>query len=274
MKGRVGLALLAVAGLVFGAVQLRASASTPCFTGGYGVQAVYVGSNLAGAAPQIQEQITVMDTAMWDSSNGERAIRWVTDESCVPIIAEATTTNPDSIQTVITELGQQGYNLPNRRYLVFAEPSVYCGISQLGSPTYPNGSLVGIVGSGCWAGERSTALHELMHMLGAVQPTAPHADGSGHCTDDADLMCYAYTTPCPPEQERLLDCNDDDYFDVTGTLDPALNTANSLYLYPNAAPSPSPSASVSPSPTVSPTPSPVPSPSPSCRPRGNSGKCK
>jgi hypothetical protein len=64
-------------------------------------------------------------------------------------------------------------------------------------------------------------LHEVTHTLGAVQLSAPHSTGGGHCEDGADVMCYSESNPgdrritaCPDTGEVLvrLDCNKDDYF--------------------------------------------------------------
>lgn len=87
--------------------------------------------------------------------------------------------------------------------------------------------------------------HELAHMLGAVNQAAPHSDGSGHCTDEYDAMCFG-----PPDGpvtcgdpnvgstflqfKVLLDCNQDDYFAVAPPAGSYLannwNTYNSSYL--------------------------------------------
>lgn len=60
-------------------------------------------------------------------------------------------------------------------------------------------------------------LHELLHTMGAVQDSAPHATGAGHCNDGADVLCKQdegprsdYDTVCG---SRRLDCGSDDYFD-------------------------------------------------------------
>jgi hypothetical protein len=62
----------------------------------------------------------------------------------------------------------------------------------------------------CW---QYAELHEILHDLGAVQPDAPTPSAAGHCTDEADVMCYddgsgptVVTTVCPPEHEALVDC--------------------------------------------------------------------
>jgi hypothetical protein len=64
-------------------------------------------------------------------------------------------------------------------------------------------------------------LHEVTHTLGAVQDSAPHSTGAGHCVDENDVMCYAdggpnnaLTTLCgspfSPTSEAF-DCGLDDY---------------------------------------------------------------
>ena len=80
-----------------------------------------------------------------------------------------------------------------------------------------------------------------MHALGAVMPTSPHSTILGHCTDDADRMCYkdapghqASTTSAPRAEEALFDCRKDDYFNASpapaGYLAGHWNTARSAFL--------------------------------------------
>lgn len=79
----------------------------------------------------------------------------------------------------------------------------------------------------------TTALHELMHTLGAVQPCAPHSTPGAHCYDDVDVMCYddddnGATYPmwnrCSP---GTIDCGDDTYFDALAeTNEPLYNVWN------------------------------------------------
>ena len=68
-------------------------------------------------------------------------------------------------------------------------------------------------------------LHEVFHILGAVQNGAPNSTGWLHCNDAQDVMCYRDSSDprsdqravCPPLTEGLftqwVDCNRDDYFD-------------------------------------------------------------
>ena len=57
-----------------------------------------------------------------------------------------------------------------------------------------------------------TVLHEVAHMLGAVQDGAPHATPDGHCDDAAeDLMCVA--GPASGLAAGTVDAGSDDYWD-------------------------------------------------------------
>jgi hypothetical protein len=87
----------------------------------------------------------------------------------------------------------------------------------------------------------------MAHTLGAVQSSAPHTSGAGHCVDEQDIMCYAdggpnqglLSTVCnvgasPFDFAELFDCNQDDYFDPTPAPGSYLathwNTFDSIYL--------------------------------------------
>ncbi|HEX8120773.1 MAG TPA: hypothetical protein VF549_05835 [Solirubrobacteraceae bacterium] len=84
----------------------------------------------------------------------------------------------------------------------------------------------------------SVMLHEIAHNLGAVQWTAPHSSHYGHCTDGADVMCYAdgpgvtMTYPCAYIAgviDETLDCGGDDYFNPTPALDSYLDRSWNVY---------------------------------------------
>ena len=93
----------------------------------------------------------------------------------------------------------------------------------------------------CWGRGGTGALvelHELTHLLGAVNLSAPNSNGFGHCTDDLDLMCYGEqgVSPVPrcAVKVELLDCGADDYFNARPSAGSYLsthwNTANSRFL--------------------------------------------
>jgi hypothetical protein len=87
-----------------------------------------------------------------------------------------------------------------------------------------------------------TLLHEVSHTLGAVQSQAPHGTGRGHCTDGADIMCYADGGPRDRQLRRCgalrgpfsaqYDCNGDDYFNPQPAVGSYLASHWNLYNSP------------------------------------------
>jgi hypothetical protein len=168
-----------------------------------------------------------------------------------------------NFSTMVSELHSLGYTRTDRKYLVWSDANVYCGISELyiddsGNPApganYNNGNAyiqgsIGRVDNGCWGLTNMVEAHELSHLLGGVQPTAPHATPGYHCRDESDRLCYAdgsTSAPmqqvCPASHEALYDCNHDDYFSTDppagSYLSSHWNTASSAFL--SSQPSPAP----------------------------------
>lgn len=192
---------------------------------------------------------------------GVRHVRWVTDTQCrldVDVVA-LPSGSLASIGTMRSALQAMGYDSASRKYLVWADASVYCGIGYIYRDDSPQGdgtvnandgkyAMYARVDSGCWGLQNSVEAHELMHNLGGVQASAPHATNGSHCTDNADRMCYndgklkagqAMLTLCASTQERFLDCNHDDYYSTSPKAGSYLathwNAASSRFLFATAA---------------------------------------
>lgn len=186
---------------------------------------------------------------------GERHIRFVHDANCVPSVLDVTLTptGDDNLGNTQTDLAALGYNLANRKYMVFVDANVYCGIGNIKNDDSPGagnlnngGPSYGRTDAGCWGG--SVPAHELMHNIGGVQLSAPHSSGGWHCTDEYDRECYsdspyypAMTYPCTdPAHDQIFDCNHDDYFHTSPSggsyLATHWNAANSEYLVAGAQP--------------------------------------
>ncbi len=186
-----------------------------------------------------------------------RNLRWVHDANC-NIVVERVTLTPtgdDYFNNTMSELKAQGYTSTDRKYQIWMDAEIYCGLSTVRGDDQPGqanlnngGPSFSRTDAGCWGRESSTEAHELMHALGAVQYTAPHqsSSGQGHCRDEWDRMCYqesvndVMTYTCPNANDFLFDCNHDDYF-YAGTppagnyLATHWNTANSLFFIENIA---------------------------------------
>lgn len=115
---------------------------------------------------------------------------------------------------------------PGRDYLIYSPDFTGCGTANVDPDSNPDPSRnannfdakYAVIGhlSGCFTGH--VVLHELSHTLGAVQLGAPHSTGGWHCTDGADVMCYADGGPTDTQHTvcgaERYDCGQDDYFAV------------------------------------------------------------
>jgi hypothetical protein len=270
--------------------------SAPCFGDGVSgnrVQAVYAypadgPDNYGGVAPLIRRWAAIVDQVFNDSAaetGGVRHIRFVTDADCrvdvakVPLSSEGVA----SFGGTANDLAAQGHNRADRKYLVWADSYVMCGMAEVmadersTADNAHNGyfPMIARVDRGCWGfAERSVEAHEIAHTLGAVQTGAPNASALFHCVDESDLMCYdddgspdgmvqtqdgsrPLVSRCPAQHERLLDCNHDDYFHTDPPASSYLaghwNVAQSSFLTSEGAASvPDTDAPVADSPVASP----------------------
>ena len=204
---------------------------------------------------QLASRIDAVFAQSAAETGGVRHVRFVTDASCTPVVAHVvlSAAGDDDLDGTINDLIAQGYTRTDRKYLVWVDANVYCGIGEIygddratqdnynnGNPSVPG--MVARVDNACWGQTYMTEAHELMHTLGGVQSTAPHGTGFNHCTDEYDRMCYAdgsgepVSVVCPQaSHEALFDCNHDDYYTTAHPAAPAYlsshwNTADSSFL--------------------------------------------
>jgi hypothetical protein len=209
-------------------------------------------------------------------TGGERHVRFVTTPDCKVDVREVElpTGGLNTFDATINGLKNLGYNRTDRKYMIFGESKVYCGIGTFAGDTQPGtnnrsngGPGYGRSDSGCWS--PSVAGHELGHNLGAVNNNAPNSSKAGHCLDEYDVMCYndsgglKTAVKCSDKaHENRLDCNHDDYYNTNPSPGSYLannwNVANNQFLIAGGGTTPPPS----PSPTATKTTGP-PSPSPS-----------
>jgi hypothetical protein len=209
-----------------------------------------------GSIRQWAADVDAVFQASAAKTGGVRRIRFVTDGACNLDVQHVrlTATGDDTFENTIAEFSAQGLNASDRKYLVWMDSTVLCGIAtyyvddRKTSENLNNGRS-GVPGSiartdsGCWglgARGQSIEAHELMHSLGAVQPTAPHASPAGHCSDSADRMCYQDGTvlrllnTCSTDHGAMFDCGSDDYFSTApragNYLAARWNTADNAFL--------------------------------------------
>lgn len=187
-------------------------------------------------------------------TGGRRIIRYVTTPECAVDVVPTTISHAgmEGFWTLLGELQSQGFNKPNRKYLIYADYYYFCGYSTVTVDDRPGlinknaGLSYGVVGLACfypfwW----DIAEHELLHGLGAVQHSAPNSTPGFHCVDEWDVMCYndnpsnpgiVMRIDCPDKDlwYALPDCNHDDYFNISpqagSYLSTHWNVADSVFL--------------------------------------------
>ncbi|MDP3714472.1 MAG: hypothetical protein Q8R60_18550 [Mycobacteriales bacterium] len=231
-------------------------------TSGYRVQAMYVvaadrPNRFADLRASIQQWAAGVDDVVNRSAaltGGVRRVRYVTsdngDGTCSADVLNVTvpTGANASFSSTISAVSALGHTSPARKYLMWVDASVLCGVGQVypystdGQSNPNNGSYpqMSRIDTGCWGLAGSVEAHELVHTLGAVLPGSPHRTTNGHCYDESDRMCYsdgsgvAMQQVCASDNEVLLDCRADDYFSTAPTagswLDTHWNAADSRFL--------------------------------------------
>ncbi len=212
------------------------------------------------------------------SAGRDLSIRFAYDAGCralsVPVIrfpaSVARSHDPNAQLTgMIGYLRQLGYSATDRKYQVIWDwwnGDSVCGLGELinsdtpgplspddGSdlPVYANPQYSAVWrtayaprGPDCFELDQSRAggeIHELFHTLGAVQESAPHSDGGGHCTDTPSVMCAVRggrpaVASCARQRVQVLDCGNDDFWNPSPVLGSYLSThrniATSTYFGP------------------------------------------
>jgi hypothetical protein len=135
---------------------------------------------------------------------GERHVPFVQDADCRIDVANVTMAPgaDDTFDATVADLAAQRFRNRGRKYLVFVDANVYCGIAEMeddDSDARANlnntGPHIARIDAGCWNGD--VAAHELMHTLGAVQLSAPHSDGNWHCTGACVDTDHFHVSPPP-----------------------------------------------------------------------------
>jgi len=130
-----------------------------------------------------------------------------------------------SFADVVDAARLAGATSPQADYLIFYDDATpdACGTASFAADDRLDagnennrGGGYAVVYSDCWTAV--TAMHEVGHTQGAVQPGAPNSTGSGgHCRDEWDVMCYDDGAGGIEERcgsPEAFDCGYDDYFDA------------------------------------------------------------
>jgi hypothetical protein len=186
----------------------------------------------ADSIPRIRSAVRRMDAVLYFeslASGGPTADYRVRCDAAGSISVGRFVARRTGLAAITSAARRAGYDSAANDYLIFFDGvhDESCGISSTREderPVINNASNLGggyaVVYYGCWGNE--TPMHEVGHMMGAVQYDAPHSTGTGaHCYDEKDVMCYSPDGgdrhQSGPEFDcagrQRFDCGFDDYFD-------------------------------------------------------------
>jgi hypothetical protein len=232
----------------FGSSGFGSSADrVPDATPGFAIHVSYVRppgvpDRLAEWAPRLVGDVVAID-AWWRSQDPTRAPRFdLFSFACASTFGRLDISNvslsrdagdlPFAFSTLRFLLAGQGFVQPEKAYLVYYDGPVgqpeedeICGAGDTPSGGLPGMAIVFL--DACEAEENAfrpiVAVHELVHVLGAVAGAAPHHCLAGHVCDDPDDLLNASLTGNELET-HVLDRGRDDYYGHTGFWDDVRNS--------------------------------------------------
>ncbi len=175
---------------------------------------------------------------------GSENVRWACTSAGQTVIHILVPTN--TFGAAVAALRSLGYTSPDRIYTVLEtgpSPNRLAGQAMISHDDRPtnNTADTGPWYSIVWGVAASTLMHEEGHNMGAVQNSAPHASGAGHCYQRNDVMCTYDGGPyyqrggqmafCPNGQTLAYewDCGRDDYYNPDPSPGSYLATHWNLY---------------------------------------------
>ena len=183
---------------------------------------------------------------------GNQNVRWACTSSGQTVIHILVPSN--TLGAAAATLRSLGYTFPDRIYTVLEtgpSPNRLAGQAMMPHDDRPTNNIAGTGPwySIVWGVDASTLMHEEGHNMGAVQNSAPHASGAGHCYQRNDVMCLYDGGPYFQHGGRMTACNDgqtladewdcgrDDYYNPAPSPGSYLathwNLYNSAFLSPN-----------------------------------------
>jgi hypothetical protein len=184
------------------------------------VRASDVEDRFTAFLPDLRATLPILNQQVIDSAaktGGSRYVKFVHDKNCEPIIEHVvlSPSGDDSYANTARELAEKGYKKNNRKYFIWRDSNQLCGMGDVWLDDSPglnnlnnimNGNA--LVDNGCWGAD--TQLHELGHVLGAVQKSSPGHDSAHelHAKDPQDVLYYTNNG----QRICLWDCGNDNYF--------------------------------------------------------------